>query len=130
MTIASLLAFSSSVTAATMPARILYVAAKSATLAFTRTLASELVGTGVQATVVCPGQVATDWSGGANRNRPDAMSAEDVATATAVAVARGEAVCVPGLSGPEALDRLQQAELDLLRQGGHSSLAERYTKSL
>lgn len=129
VTIASLLAFSSGLTGP-LPARTLYAAAKSATVAFTRTLATELVGTGVQATVVCPGQVATEWFGGANRNRPDAMSAEDVATATAIALARGETVCVPGLSGPEALDRLQQAERALLTEGSRSSLADRYTRSL
>ncbi|WP_328320157.1 SDR family NAD(P)-dependent oxidoreductase [Kribbella sp. NBC_00382] len=126
VTIASLLAFSSGMTAAQLPARTLYAAAKSATVAFTRTLATELVGTGVQAMVVCPGQVATEWSGGANRNRPDAMSAEDVATATAVALARGETVCAPGLSGTEALDRLQEAERALLAAGSRSSLADRY----
>lgn len=126
VTIASLLAFSSGLTATAMPKRTLYAAAKAATVAFTRTLATELVGTGVHATVVCPGQVATEWSGGANRNRPDAMSADDVATATAIAVARGETVCVPGLSGPEALDRLQAAERSLLAEGSRPSLADRY----
>ncbi len=126
VTVASLLAFSSGLAAPGMPARTLYAAAKSATVAFTRTLANELAGTGVHATVVCPGLVSTDWSGGANRNRSDAMSAEDVATATAVAVARGEAICVPGLSEPEALDQLQQAERALLAAGGRSTLAERY----
>jgi short-subunit dehydrogenase len=130
VTIASLLASSSGLTAAALPARTLYAAAKSATVAFTRTLATELAGSGVQATVVCPGQVSTEWSGGANRNRRDAMSAEDVATATAVAVARGETVCVPGLSGPEALDRLQAAERGLLAGGSRSSLADRYAASL
>ena len=130
VTIASLLAFSSGVTATALPARTLYAAAKSATVAFTRTLATELDGTGVRATVVCPGQVRTEWSGGANRDRPDAMSAEDVATATAVAVARGETVCAPGLAGPEALDRLLQAEQALLAEGSRSALADRYAESL
>lgn len=124
--VASLLAFSGGMSAPGMPARTLYAAAKSATVTFVRTLAGELAGSGVHATVVCPGQVATEWSGGANRNRPDAMTPEEVATAAAVAVARGETVCVPGLAGPEALDRLQEAERALVAAGGRSSLAERY----
>ncbi len=125
VTIASLLAFSSGLSAPGMPARTIYAGAKSATVAFTRTLSGELAGTGVQATVVCPGLVATEWSGGANRNRPDAMPAEDVASATAYAVAHGETVCIPGLSATEALDQLQQAESGLLRATG-STLADRY----
>src|SRR4051812_41067402 len=54
VTIASLLAFSSGLSVPGMPARTIYAAAKSATVAFTRTLAGELAGTGVHATVVCP----------------------------------------------------------------------------
>jgi hypothetical protein len=124
--VASLLAFSAGLTAPGLPARTLYAAAKSATVAFVRTLSGELAGSGVHATVVCPGQVATEWSGGANRNRPDAMSPEEVATAAAVAVARRETICVPGLAGPEALDRFQEAERALIGAGGRSALAERY----
>ena len=40
---------------ADLATRTLYAAVKSATVAFTRTLAAELAGTGVSATVVCPG---------------------------------------------------------------------------
>ncbi len=126
VTVASLLAFSAGMTAPGLPARTLYAAAKSATVAFTRTLSAELVGSGVHATVVCPGQVATEWSGGANRNRPGVMSAEDVATATAVAVEQGELICVPGLPERAAVDRLQEAELGLIAAAG-PSLADRYT---
>jgi short-subunit dehydrogenase len=66
VTVASLLAFSAGMrsfrsanaaTPLTMPPRTLYAAAKSATVAFTRTLATELADTGVSATVVCPGHV-------------------------------------------------------------------------
>lgn len=129
VTVASLLAFSSGLTTlgpVPMPARTLYAAAKSATVAFTRTLAGELAGTGVNATVVCPGRVATEWSGGANQDQPRVMSAEDVATATAVAVERGETVCVPGLPEVEALDQLQEAERALVVDGNRSELAPRY----
>lgn len=129
VTVASLLAFSSGLTElgpVPMPPRTLYAAAKSATVAFTRTLANELAGTGVTATVVCPGRVATEWSGGANQDQLRVMSAEDVATATAVAVERGETICVPGLPDVEAVDRLQEIERTLLVDGNRSELAQRY----
>lgn len=127
-TVASLLAFSSGLSSGSvpMPHRTLYAAAKSATVAFTRTLAGELAGTGVSATVVCPGRVATEWSGGANKNQPNVMSAQDVATATALAIERGETVCVPALNEVEALERLQEVERDLVIGGNHTPLAERY----
>lgn len=128
VTVASLLAFSGGLTSlgpVPMPHRTLYAAAKSATVAFTRTLAGELTGTGVSATVVCPGRVATEWSGGVDQG-PRIMSAEDVAAATAVAVARGETVCVPGLPDAGALDRLAEVERDLVIEGNRSELADRY----
>ncbi|WP_433208714.1 SDR family NAD(P)-dependent oxidoreductase [Nocardia sp. CA-107356] len=57
--------------------RTLYVAAKAATVAFTRALALELEGTGVTTTVVCPGLVDTEWNRGSNaadsRAMPPAM---------------------------------------------------------
>lgn len=135
VTVASLLAFSAGMRSfrsanatapLAMPPRTLYAAAKSATVAFTRTLANELAGTGVSATVVCPGRVATEWSGGANESGPDVMSAEDVAIATAVAVERGDTVCVPGLPDSEALDRLTEIETALVREGNRALLADRY----
>ncbi len=43
------------------PANAAYVAAKHATVGFTRALRAELVGSGVDAMVVVPGGVATDW---------------------------------------------------------------------
>nr|QEO73833.1 short-chain dehydrogenase/reductase SDR [uncultured bacterium] len=125
-TVASMLAFSSGVSAPAMPARTLYVAAKSATVAFTRTLAGELAGTGVSATVVCPPRVATEWNSGVHQDQPDAMSAEDVALAAAIAIERGETVCVPGLADPEALDRFQADERALLADGNRPALAAHY----
>lgn len=77
ITVASLLAFSAGVDLG-FP-RALYVAAKAALVGLTRSLALELRGSGVTATVVCPGLVDTDWSGGANHGDPRAMPANDVA---------------------------------------------------
>lgn len=129
VTVASLLAFSAgldSLGPVPMPPRTLYAAAKSATVTFTRTLAGELAGTGVTATVVCPGRVDTEWSGSANQNQPRVMSAESVAEATAVAAERGETVCVPGLPDIKTLDQLQEVERTLVVDGNRAELADRY----
>jgi hypothetical protein len=138
VTVASLLAFSAgmatlafsagmaTLASVPMPPRTLYAAAKSATVAFTRTLATELTGTGVNAIVVCPGRVATEWSGGANHNQPGVMSAEDVAIATASAIESGEPICVPGLPDVDALEQLREVERFLVTDGNHTSLADRY----
>jgi short-subunit dehydrogenase len=134
VTIASLLAFSTGqrtletdVASLPLPPRTMYAAAKSATVAFTRALAGELAGTGVTATVVCPGRVATEWSGGASReSEPGVMSAQDVATATAAAVEQGEVLCVPGLADAGTVDRFTDAERELLSDGNRTALADRY----
>ncbi len=125
-TVASMLAFSAGVSAPGMPARTLYAAAKSATVAFTRTLAGEVAGTGVSATVICPPRVATEWNSGIHQNQGGAMSAEDVALAAAVAIERGETVCIPGLADTAALDQFEAAERALLGVGNQATLAGRY----
>ncbi|MEW2623592.1 SDR family NAD(P)-dependent oxidoreductase [Streptomyces sp. NPDC048106] len=134
VTIASLLAFSTGqrtldtdAVSMTLPPRTMYAAAKSATVAFTRALAAELAGTGVTATVVCPGRVATEWSGNQSQeNQPGVMSAQDVATATAAAVELGETVCVPGLADTGSVDRFTDAERELLSDGNRADIADRY----
>jgi uncharacterized protein len=125
-TVASMLAFSSGVSAPGMPARTLYAAAKSATVAFTRTLAGELAGTGVTATVVCPPRTASEWNSGVFQEQSDALLPEDVALAAAVAIERGETVCIPGQGDPEAFARFEAAERTLLRDGNQPILAARY----
>jgi short-subunit dehydrogenase len=134
VTVASLLAFSAGqrtletdAVSLPLPPRTMYAAAKSATVAFTRALAGELAGTGVTATVVCPGRVATGWSGNQSQeNQPGVMSAQDVATATAAAVELGETVCVPGLADTGPVDRFTRAERELLSEGNRTEIADRY----
>ncbi|MET8627648.1 SDR family NAD(P)-dependent oxidoreductase [Kitasatospora sp. NPDC004669] len=126
VTIASLLAFSAGLDMG-FP-RTLYVAAKSAVVGFTRTLAGELSGTGVTATVVCPGLVDTEWSGGRNRDDPRAMPATDVAQALWTARRQGEVLCVPGIEDPEVVRCWTDTEPALLLQGNHAQLAPRYRR--
>ncbi len=101
---------------------------------FTRTLAAELAGTPVHVQVVCPGLTATEFHLGTGldpvpgRTRvhdEGGMPAADVVTASLAAVETGEVVCVPGLSEPEALTRLTDAELALRKSSG-TDLAPRY----
>ncbi|MFI7130711.1 SDR family NAD(P)-dependent oxidoreductase [Nonomuraea sp. NPDC050153] len=128
VTVASLLAFSAGQGDPRMPRRTLYVAAKAATLAFTRTLAGELAGTPVRTQVVCPGVVATDWNSGAGREIPWAMSPVDVASASLAGLRLGETVCAPGLQDQAAaLDALDAAESVLLSGGNRPTPATRYT---
>ncbi|WP_371476491.1 SDR family NAD(P)-dependent oxidoreductase [Kitasatospora sp. NBC_00315] len=127
ITVASLLAFSAGIDMG-FP-RTLYVAAKSAVVAFTRSLALELRDTAVTATVVCPGLVDTEWSEGANRGDPRAMPAQDVVDAMWTAHRRGEALCVPGIDDPTLIRHWEQHEPALLQAGNHAQLANRYRNS-
>lgn len=129
--VASNLAFSAGVPATpagagrSLPQRALYVGAKAGMVAFTRVLASELVGTGVQATVVCPGLVSSEWNGGASQG-PQAMTPEDVAQAAWSSFTNGETMCLPGLEEVELLDQLAGLERRILGGNIGSDLASRY----
>ncbi|WP_405668117.1 SDR family NAD(P)-dependent oxidoreductase [Streptomyces sp. NBC_01166] len=130
ITVASLLAFSAGVTDPRAPRRTLYVAAKAATLGFTRTLAAEIADTPLRVQVVCPGVVATDWNGGAGHDIPWAMSPEDVASASLTGLRLGETVCAPGLEGQDsALEALLAAEAAFVTGGNQPSLAARYAQA-
>jgi len=125
--VASLLAFSAGQTGEHFPMRTLYAAAKAGTVAFTRTLATELTYTGVQVQVVCPGVVATDFNRGRGQTVPFAMSAEDVVQASLAGLHLGETVCVPGLEDPAAaIEALNAAEAALLSGGNRKESATRY----
>ncbi|MGI3781068.1 MAG: SDR family NAD(P)-dependent oxidoreductase [Janthinobacterium lividum] len=129
ITIASLLALSAGQDASYLPSRTIYAAAKAAGVAFTRTLTSELIGTGVHATVVLPGRVQTEFSGGAAKQDPQAMTASDVAVAAWKAHTQGEGICVPGLEDAAAIADLIAAEGVLLAAGNRPELAFRYAPS-
>jgi short-subunit dehydrogenase len=128
VTVASLLAFSAGTTDPQPPRRTIYVAAKAATLGFTRTLANELADTPIRVQVVCPGVVTTQWNGGRGRAVPWAMSPEDVTSASLAGLRLGETICIPGLEDQAAaLDALLAAETALLTDGSRPDRAARYT---
>jgi len=123
--IASLLAFSQSLPPDPLPERTVYAACKAFMVTFTVTLRHELEGTGVRATVCCPGVVDSefhgpDWQG------PPRMDAADVVTACIRGLEADEAICVPGLEDPEVIEALHAAQREMFWSGRVTTLAERY----
>ena len=81
-----------------------YSASKAFVLSFTEVLSSDLKGTGVTATALCPGPVKTEFTDqhagfDAASSTPDFvwMSAEETARAAVKGVERGKRVVVPGV---------------------------------
>lgn len=92
-----------------MPGAANYAASKAFVLSFSEAIRTELRGSGVGVTAVCPGPVRTEFGevagmGGVENNTPNAiwMSAEDVAAAAIEGVENDKRVVVPG-----ALNRAQ-----------------------
>lgn len=88
-----------------VPGQAGYGASKAFVLSYTQALAGELHGTGVTATVLCPGPVATGFGEAAGFSKADAddalprimwRSAEAVALAGVDGLDRGKLVVIPG----------------------------------
>ncbi|MEU4037220.1 SDR family NAD(P)-dependent oxidoreductase [Streptomyces collinus] len=132
--VASLLAFAGGLPPGPLPHRAVYGGTKGFMVTFTRTLAAELGDSPVRVQVVCPGLTATEFHlgtgeapvpGEARVHDEGGMPAGDVVTASLAALDTGEVVCVPGLTSPEAVARLEEAEL-ALRTGSGTTMAPRY----
>ena len=88
-----------------LPSQTVYAATKAFVLSFTEGISAELRGTGVTATALCPGPVATEFieAAGFKRKQNEMgpsfiwSSAEDVARAGIKAADDGKRVVVPGL---------------------------------
>ncbi|HET6876312.1 MAG TPA: SDR family oxidoreductase [Jatrophihabitans sp.] len=90
-----------------LPGQAAYAAAKSFVLSYTQALAGELRGTGVTATALCPGPVATrfvETAGFSQEQAEHALpkllweSAADVARAAVDGMERGRRVVIPGVA--------------------------------
>lgn len=88
-----------------LPGQAGYAAAKAFVLSYTQALAGELRGTGVTATALCPGPVATEFSAAAGFDEDDVdgvlpkpmwVPAADVAQAAIDGLDRGRRVVIPG----------------------------------
>ena len=87
-----------------LPRQSTYSASKAFVLAFTESLSSDLKGTGVTATALCPGPVKTEFTEqhegfDAAASTPDFiwMSAEECARVAIKGLERGKRVVVPGV---------------------------------
>jgi short-subunit dehydrogenase len=130
--VASLLAFAGSLPPGPLPHRAVYGGSKGYLVTFTRTLAAELAHTPVRVQVVCPGLTATEFHlsageapvpGEARVHDEGGMPPADVVTASLAALETGEVVCVPGLSDPDAVNRLASAEGALRHPPGPAAAA-------
>jgi short-subunit dehydrogenase len=88
-----------------LPRQATYAASKAFVLSFTEALSSDLKGTGVTATALCPGPVKSEFTAqhegfdAAESSSPDFiwMSSEDTARAAVNGLERGKRVVVPGI---------------------------------
>ena len=108
-----------------MPYRTTYAACKAFMVALTVTLRHELEGTGVRAMVCCPGMVETEFHG-PNWQGPARMQADDVVTACMRGLELDEAICIPALEDPRAVEDLHAAQRALTEHSRSTTLAERY----
>jgi short-subunit dehydrogenase len=104
-----------------LPRQSTYAASKAFVLSFTEALSSDLKGTGVVATALCPGPVKsefTDQHAGfdAASSTPDFiwMSSEDTARAAIKGLERGKRVVVPGVGNRVGAIAGQHAPRSLL----------------
>jgi short-subunit dehydrogenase/predicted transcriptional regulator len=104
-----------------LPRQATYAASKAFVLSFTETLSSDLKGTGVTATALCPGPVKsefTDQHAGfeSAESTPDFlwMSSEDCAKAAVNGLERGKRVVVPGVGNRVSTLAGQHAPRSLL----------------
>jgi short-subunit dehydrogenase len=103
------------------PFMAVYYASKGFVNSFTEALAFELQGTGVTATVSCPGATATEFAQVAGNDKSrlfemGAMDARDVATHAYRAMMRGDVMAVPGVKNKLGLQSLRFAPRSALRR--------------
>jgi short-subunit dehydrogenase len=110
--VTSRLALSGTLPPHPLPYRSVYAAAKSFQLAFSQTLAGELVGSGVRVQALLPGVVRTEFHGAAGPAIPPdlVMEPEEIVEASLAALERDEVVCAPGLADPNLLGLLGKVE--------------------
>jgi uncharacterized protein len=103
------------------PFMAVYYASKAFVNSFTEALAFELKGTGVTATVSCPGATVTEFAQVAGNDksrlfRMGAMDARDVAAHAYRAMMRGEVMAIPGMKNKLGLQSLRIAPRSALRR--------------
>lgn len=90
-----------------------YVAAKHACVGFTHALRQELLETGIHATVVCPGSVATDWASTTEGGSMRSFFSESGQRIKRIAAERGIPLLeIEGLKSAEEIARAIRACID------------------
>ncbi|HLK88772.1 MAG TPA: SDR family NAD(P)-dependent oxidoreductase [Polyangia bacterium] len=126
--VASLLAFSGTVTDGFFPARAVYAGAKAFLVTFTQILANELADTGVRANVFLPGVVATEFHDvqGMDLSKVPRMSADDAARASLAGLRLGEVLTAPGMEDTSPLQKIAEAQRAALGNARSTAPASRY----
>ena len=89
-----------------------YVAAKHACVGFTHALRQELAETGIDATVVCPGGVATDWANATMGGSMRAFFSESGSHVKRIARERG--ISLPAIEGVKKPEEIAEAILECI----------------
>jgi short-subunit dehydrogenase len=128
--VASLLAFSGAWEAPHLPQRAVYAASKAFLVTFTQILAAELRDTGVQAQVVCPGVVRSEFHSrqGLDMSAVPRMEAASVVQASLRDLERGAVVCIPGAPDDAAIDAIVAAQAGLRGATRAVELPERFAE--
>ena len=126
--VASLLAFSGTWEAPFLPRRAVYAASKAFLVTFTQILAAELEGSGVQAQVVCPGVVRSEFHTrqGMDTSAMQRMEPDDVAWASLHDLERGVVVSIPGATEESPLAGVEAAQRELMGLTRSVELPDRY----
>lgn len=126
--VAGMLAYSGPAPVDQLPLRrAVYVGANAHLVAFSETLAAELVGDGITVQALCPGIVATEFHQrqGMDVGTTPRMSPHEVVTASLRGLELAEVICAPGVEDHELLTAVAAA--DLAAFGAQSpQLASRY----
>jgi NAD(P)-dependent dehydrogenase (short-subunit alcohol dehydrogenase family) len=130
--VSSRLAFSGPLGSTQLPKHATYAGTKSFVITFTQFLQSELEGTRVQAQVLCPSLVRTEFHEKVGMD-PDRfpsqliMRAEDLVEASLVGLKRGEVICIPAIEDADLLKQLQDDQRQLFETSATGKVATRYS---
>ncbi len=98
-----------------------YVAAKHACVGFTHALRQELLETGIHATVVCPGSVATDWASATEGGSMRSFFSKSGERIKRIAAERG--ISLPEIEGLKSAEEIARSIVDCI----HHPVAEVFT---